>query len=405
VRIAAVSKGLMRVLFLSTWFPYPIDNGSKIRVHYLLKALAERHQVSLMSFAFDTADPDRADELRTLGVEVQAIHVNPFEQQQMMGARQFLSLTPAVTHPVREMSDAVRAMIGRQSFDTVIASTEVTATYTQLLPRGVKRVLEEHNSMSRWMWERYRSQTSALQRLRCWVSWAKTSHYEAHLFRQFDLCTMVSRQDRLTSLGLVRNSHARIEVIPNGVDCQRNRPGLSPVVLNRLIYTGAMTYQVNYNAVEYFLDEVYPIVRQSTPEVNLTVTGSRVGVDLSRLKVDDSVHFSGYVDDVRPLVSSSSICVVPIQAGGGTRLKILEAMALGTPVISTSKGAEGLAVTHNEHLLIADDPITFAGAIQRLLNEPDLRQRLAANARRLVEQHYDWDQIGRRFVDLIDCIK
>ena len=224
------------------------------------------------------------------------------------------------------------------------------------------------------------------------------------MFHQFDLCTMVSEQDRRTSLGLARNFHGRIEVIPNGVDCQRNRPGLNPAIPNRLIYTGALTYQANYNAVQYFLNEVYPIVRQSMPEVNLTITGSKVGVDLSRLRLDDSVSFSGYVDDVRPLVGGSSICVVPIQEGGGTRLKILEAMALGTPVISTSKGAEGLAAIHNEHLLIADNSATFAEGILRLLKEPDLRERLTENARRSVEQHYDWDQIGQRFVDLIENI-
>ena len=170
-----MSNGLMRVLFLSTWFPSPPDNGSKIRVHYLLKALAERHQVRLISFAFDTADPDRADELRGLGIEVQAVSVNPFDQQQKMGARRFLSLDPVVTYPVREMVEAVRASVSMAAFDTVIASTEVTATYTKLLPRWVRRVLEEHNSMSRWMWERYRAQTTPIQRLRCWLSWVKTS--------------------------------------------------------------------------------------------------------------------------------------------------------------------------------------------------------------------------------------
>jgi len=350
----------MQLLFLSTWFPYPTDNGSKIRVHYLLKALAQRHQVHLISFAFDTAAPDHANELREWGIQVQAVHANPFNQQQTMGARRFLSPAPAVTYPVREMSAAVHAAIDQRSFDIVIASIEVTATYINQLPLTTKRALEEHNSLTRWMRERYQTQTSSVQRLRCWLSWLKTSRYEARLFRQFDLCTMVSEQDRQTSLRLVRDLKHRIEVIPNGVDCQHNRPGSSSITTNRLIYTGALTYQANYNAVKYFLADVYPIVRQTVPDVTLTITGSNTGVDLGELKLDDSVSFSGYVDDVRPLVSGSQICVVPIQEGGGTRLKILEAMALGTPVIS--------------------------------------------NARRLVEQQYDWSQIGRRYAELIESI-
>lgn len=394
----------MQVLFLSTWFPYPTDNGSKIRVHYLLKALAQRHQVHLISFAFDTAAPDHAHELRAWGIKVQAVHANPFNQQQKMGARRFLSPAPAVTYPVREMSEAVQAAIGQRFVDVAIASIEVTATYVNLLPLTTKRVLEEHNSLTRWMRERYQAQTTPIQRLRCWLSWLKASRYEARLFNQFDLCTMVSEQDRQTSLRLVRDLKRRIEVIPNGVDCQRNRGGFSPVSTNRLIYTGALTYQANYNAVKYFLAEVYPIVQQTVPDVTLTITGSNTGVNLSELKLDNSVSFSGYVDDVRPLVSSSQICVVPIQEGGGTRLKILEAMALGTPVISTSKGAEGLAVENNEHILIADDAASFAAGVLRLLKDADLQNRLTANARRLVEQQYDWDRIGQRYVELIESI-
>jgi glycosyltransferase involved in cell wall biosynthesis len=136
----------------------------------------------------------------------------------------------------------------------------------------------------------------------------------------------------------------------------------------------------------------------------LLITGSTKGVDLSDLSVNNSVIFTGFVEDIRSVVAAAWMAVVPILSGGGTRIKILEAMALGTPVVATSKAAEGLTVRDGEHILLADDPATFADCTLRLLRDPFLRRRLVTNARRLVEQHYDWAQICQYFVDLVEDI-
>jgi polysaccharide biosynthesis protein PslH len=195
-------------------------------------------------------------------------------------------------------------------------------------------------------------------------------------------------------------------VVPNGVDCDRNRPGLAPGEPQRLVYNGALTYQANYDAVKYFLAEIYPLIRKAQPDVTLAVTGSTQGVNLADLALSDGVKLTGYLDDVRPVVAGSRVCVVPLQEGGGTRLKILEAMALGTPIVSTSKGAEGIEARHGEHLLLADDAASFAECTLSLLRDTDLRQRLAVNARRLVEERYDWTRIGERFAGLVeDAVK
>ncbi|MCA1553515.1 MAG: glycosyltransferase, partial [Chloroflexi bacterium] len=136
----------------------------------------------------------------------------------------------------------------------------------------------------------------------------------------------------------------------------------------------------------------------------LKITGSTQGVALNGLALDDQVELTGYLPNVHEAVASALACVVPLRIGGGTRLKILEAMALGTPVVSTPKGAEGLAVTHEEHLLIADEPQTFAREAVRLLREPALRNHLKTNARRLVERHYNWNTIGAAFNDLVHSV-
>ena len=394
----------MRILFLSTWFPYPADNGSKIRVYHLLRALSAKHQVLLLSFAFDTALPTETETLRQFCTDVQAIRRNPFQRDRPARALRFLSPAPIVTRPLREMTEAVRQALDSTSFDVVIASTEVVAAYALQVPQDTIKIIEEHNSMSRWMWERYRTQTGTLQRLRCWSSWRKTAHYEAQLFRQFDLCLMVSEQDRVASLQMLPGYTGPVEVVANGVDCAHNQPGPVPVAPHSLVFNGALTYQANYEAVKYFLTEIYPIIRRTVPDVTLTVTGSTQGVNIDALPLSDGVRFSGYVNDIRPVIAGSSACIVPIREGGGTRLKILEAMALGTPVVATSKAAEGIEATHGKHLLLADGAPAFAECVIRILNDTDFRRRLASNARQLVERRYDWSQIGGHFVSLVEDV-
>ena len=252
------------------------------------------------------------------------------------------------------------------------------------------------------MYDRHISEDRPVTLLRSWVSWQKAHQYETRLFRRFQVCTVVSPVELDYVTEMVSASNGRVEVMPNGVDCQHNRLGLAQAVPKTLVFNGALTYSANYDAMQYFLTEIYPLIQKQVPDLTLTITGSTTGVNLAGLRLDESVHLSGYVDDVRPLVASAWACVVPIRLGGGTRLKILEAMALGTPVVATSKGAEGLDGVDGEHILLADDPVEFADRTLQLLRDPALHQRLVTNARRLVEQHYDWVQIGQRFVELVE---
>lgn len=390
----------MRILFLSTWFPYPADNGSKIRVKYLLHALGQQHEVTLLSFAFGTAQPELANGLCCTNIET--IEVNPFVENQTGSVRRFLSTEPVNYRPIEAMWKLVNKTLGETRFEVVIASTEVMATYALQAQSDTIKMLEEHNSLTRMMRERYESGVGLVSSVRQWVSWQKTWRYEAKLFNQFDLVTMVSEQDRELSERILTRDVGRVAVVPNGVDCEHNRPGLTTKQPHLLIFNGSLTYDANYDAMAYFLSDIYPLIRAQMPEVSLKITGSTEGVELELLVLDKTVLLTGYVEDVRIPVAGASICVVPLRQGGGTRLKILEAMALGTAVVSTAKGAEGLEVVDGEQLLIADDPGDFANRVVGLLGDDRLRKRLSANARRLVEEKYDWQQIGARFVALVE---
>jgi glycosyltransferase involved in cell wall biosynthesis len=157
--------------------------------------------------------------------------------------------------------------------------------------------------------------------------------------------------------------------------------------------------------MRFFLGEIYPQIRHHRPGVRLRITGSKQGLDLSGLPLDESVILTGFVEDIRSEIAAATAAVVPLLAGGGTRLKILEAMALGTPVVSTRKGAEGLNVVDGQHLLMADDPTSFAKQAVRLLDDPDLRRLLSIQARDLVENRYDWAQIGKQFVSSVEKVR
>ncbi len=391
----------MRILFLSTWLPYPLDNGSKIRVHYLLRALSSRHPVTLVSFAFGSSI---ASDYQRLPPGCDAVHViekNPFDQNRAPRLVRYMSPTPLFTRPVQAMTQLVQKVLNTHDFDVVIASTEVMSTYAFLSGTSTVKILEEHNSQTRLAWERY-THSSGAYRVIKWLSWLKMRRYESTLFRKFNLVTMVSSQDAQTSKAGLPGYNGRVEIVPNGVDCEHNRPVNGPVIKNSLVFNGSLTYRPNFLAMKYFLAEIYPVLRREVPGITLTITGTTENVDLASLNLDDSVRFSGYVPDIRPYVAGAMVCVVPLLEGGGTRLKILEAMALKTPVVSTTKGAEGLDAGDGVHLLLADDSVAFANAVLQLFQNQSLRDRLAENARMLVLARYDWGQIGGRFLELVE---
>jgi len=389
----------VRILALSTWYPHPPDNGSKIRAYYLLKALHAQHDVTVVAFC-PSHDVDRARQANDAAhLNVRPVYDDPFRHATASQWLKFASPIPMIYWPSRAMQQTVAELAARETWDVIVVIQAPAAPYA-LSFKSTPKVLDIDTALSFQMRERHGRHLTSL---RTWLSWQKAHIYERQLFRHFRACTLVADHERSYLQSLLGTACA-INVIPNGVDCGHNRPGLFAVRHNSLVYNGALTYTVNYDAVQYFLKDIYPLIRQQSPEVSFTVTGSTKGVDRSGLQLDESVKLSGYVDDIRTVVGSSAICVVPLRQGSGTRLKILEAMALGIPIVSTTKGAEGLDVHHGEHLLLADDAQTFAQHTLTLLHDPALGRRLSAQARQLVEQHYDWSFIGQRFLRLVEDV-
>jgi len=389
----------MRILFLSGWYPYPASNGSKLRIYNLLRGLAQHHQVTLLSFADQpNVDPD-APAVRSLCSEVQVLPwkgFNPYSRRAWLGT---LSMTPrsAVDTFSTEMAQCIEKTLTRRDYDLVIASQLGMAGYGRWF-QGVPAMFEEVEVGL--LYEQFAQATSAWRRARHGLTWVKHRAFLGRVLRRFRACTVVSDRERQL-LSRAIPGYKAITVIPNCINLADYSDVHEIPRPDRLIFTGSFRYSVNHDAMIWFLRYIYPRIQAQVPGVHLIITGDHADQSLPPA---DNVTLTGFVDDVRPLVAGASLSVAPICAGGGTRLKILEAMALGTPVVSTSKGAEGLDVEHDEHLLMADTPEAFAEAVIRVLSEPELRARLANTAYQLVRERYDWGVVTPRFLDLVERV-
>lgn len=388
----------MRVLFLSTWFPFPLSQGSKIRAYYLIRAIARKHSTALISFAEAPIQSSWLEHIQQYCSPVKLVEKNPFAITRIDNMRGWLSTRPSSVRSAysNEMAALVRQFAEKWKPDIIVAFTFVMGAYA-LEVRGASSIIDVDNYMSRMLFESYKEAKGLRISARRYVAWRKFKNYEKWLYRQYDRCLVTTESDRdllSMQLGL---SPDKIYAIPNGVDTDYNFPTSEQPEENSLVFNGSLRYQANFDAIAYFLRDIFPFIYNENPLVHLSITGRNDGTPVEQLPNIDRVNFTGYLDDIRPVVRKSWICIVPLRIGGGTRLKILEAMALGTPVVSTSKGAEGLGVIPGEHILIADDPGEFAGQVTQLLKNPQLRQFLSFNASQFVKEKYEWEMIGERF--------
>jgi sugar transferase (PEP-CTERM/EpsH1 system associated) len=395
----------MKILFLSWWFPYPPDNGSRIRNFNLIKQLSQRNSLALLSFYQEEEELGHLDVMQPYCDEV---HLVPSHRRS--GALHRLpGLFSAQPRSLREMHNpAMQALVNKTAAsykpDLIIASEIGVADKTSIYTLGldVPKVLEDLELAV--IKEQATRQGDRLACLRHKLTWRKMAHYTSGLLRHFDGCTVASQREQANVCGLVPDRYP-VAVIPNGLDLEAYAGDFGRSQPNTLIFSGALSYCPNFEAMDFFLHQVYPLIKAHCPGVTLRITGQADSATTGRLPADEGVIFTGYLPDIRPYVAQSSVCVVPLLTGGGTRVKILEAMALGTPVVATSKGAEGLDASPGRDLLIADTPAQFAEHVLHLLNNLGLRRHLSENGRRLVQTRYNWATIGQDFDQFLQAVR
>ena len=267
-------------------------------------------------------------------------------------------------------------------------------------PEGVPVVLDEQN-IEYDVLRRVVSVTGALPRkLYNYLDYAKLKREEERAWRAVAACALTSSRDE----DFVRRvlPGARTAVVPNAVDLQRFAPTAGGADRGSLLFFGEIGYYPNTDALHFFLRDVLPRLRRSHPSIRLVIVGPSVPKAIQRYASAD-VIVTGAVADVRPYLEAARAVIVPLRVGGGTRLKILEAMAMAKPVISTRLGAEGLGVTGGRDILLADDPASFADQVRRVLDDADLATQLGSAARRMVETEYDWKTSVRKLEDLYEA--
>jgi sugar transferase (PEP-CTERM/EpsH1 system associated) len=390
----------MRILWVKVGGLWPVNAGGRIRSFHLLRELSRRHRVTVLTTHSPGDGPGGlAAQLPECEGVVSVPHVVVKHGSAGFAAsllRSWFSPYPVDLWKCRvpALEDAVRRSLATGNVDVCVVDF-LTATPNVPLGGPVPVVLFAHN-VEHVIWERLsRTESRAWRRALLALEAWKMRRAEARVCRRATLTIAVSDTDR--ALLAATAPGARVCAIPTGVDPAYFAPNGNREVPDTLIFTGSMDWYPNEDAIVHFTEAILPRIRREVPDVTMAVVGRDPTPRLRAVAAGAGVRVTGTVDDVRPYVAKAAVYVVPLRVGGGTRLKIFEALAMGKALVSTRVGAEGLPLVSGEHVLLADDPADFARAVVSLLRDPPRRRALGLAARRLVEERYTWAQVAREF--------
>jgi glycosyltransferase involved in cell wall biosynthesis len=390
----------MRILWIKAELLHPVDKGGRIRSYQMLRALSRQHHVTYLCLDDGLAAADAVERAREYAQEVVVV---PFRPPRKLTVGYFADLLRNLFSPLpyaiaRYDSPELRARVRQLApgsdlivCDFLMASVDVPVD----LPAPA--VLFQHN-VEAAIWQRHAAVAQhPLRRAYMRLQWQRMLRYEAQQCRRFAHVVAVSALDA----EVMRREYgaASVGCVPTGVDLEYFRASRPrPPDSRELVFIGSMDWMPNDDGIRWFASEIFSRIQQHIAGARLTVVGRSPSTAMRELAArNPAIEVTGTVADVRPYLERGAISVVPLRVGGGTRLKIYEAMAAGVPVVSTAIGAEGLPLRHGEHLLIADTTDEQVNAICALLREPAHAAELAANALRFVEQHCSWDAAAERF--------
>ena len=390
----------MNILFLAFELPYPLDRGGRIKTFHYLKALAQRHRVTLVALS---RSPLENQYLGQFDGWLEAVHLVPID----------LSLARKVRLAglgLGRQKPFVMALYDDQGVRNLVSNLLLAQDYdciyadhlhmSQYVPWSVNSftVLDQHNVEAMILYRFFQSCQWGPLKAFAWREWQRMAVYEPAECRRFDMVWVTTPVDA----DLVRpwmRPGGQLEVLPIGVDVEYFEYTPRPPRPRSLVALGTLAWQPNADGVLWFCREILPLVRDHVPDLTLQIIGDRPPAALCKLADEESaIELLGRVDDVRPYLTGGAGLVVPLRVGSGMRVKVLDALALGMPVVSTTVGCEGIAVTHGQDILIADEPMDFARAVVDLVNDGELQQRLSMAGRALVMERYAWpvvyDQIS-----------
>jgi sugar transferase (PEP-CTERM/EpsH1 system associated) len=390
----------MRILWLKSDLLLPLDKGGKLRTWHLMRHLARRHEITYLAFREPDQPAADVEGMKEVAARVETVT----RREPAKGTLRFyldaaLHLVDPLPYAVGKYRSAeyrrrLDALLAEGNFDLIVCDFLFPAVN---LPRRLPcpAVMFTHNVESE-IWRRHAETKSGLiGRLLYGAQHRRMLRYERRELARFDGILAVSDADRETFARLYPGAISQpVHVVPTGVDTDYFEPSPSDATSHAMVFTGSMDWLPNEDAMLYFCREVMPAIRAELPDASLAIVGRTPTPAVKRLAEERGVTVTGRVDDVRPHMKDAAVYIVPLRIGGGTRLKIFEAMAMGKAVVSTTIGAEGLPVTDGEHVRLADDPAAFARAVVHLMRDLDDRRRIEAAARALVVARYDWSAVA-----------
>jgi glycosyltransferase involved in cell wall biosynthesis len=390
----------MRILWAKMGGLWPPTSGGRTRSLQIITELARRHEVTVVTTHGDDDDPEGlAGQLSGCKRVISFAYQVPKRGSAafpMTVARSWLSRDPVDLWKWRvpDVRDSVADLMASGAIDVCVADF-LFAVNNVPLGGPVPTVLFEHN-VEYLIWKRLHDlETVPWKKALLAVEWRKLRAREGEACRNVDLTIAVSEHDRDRLAALA--PHADITWIPTGVDINYFNPAMNHERPAHAVFSGSMDWHPNEDAVTYYINEILPLVRAAVPDASFTIVGRNPTEQVRQAAAAAGAEVTGTMDDIRPAIADAAVCVVPLRAGSGTRLKIFEALAMGKAVVSTTVGAEGLSITPGVHYVAADGAREFADAVIALLKDPERRNRIAAAGRDLVESRYSWAQVARPF--------
>jgi glycosyltransferase involved in cell wall biosynthesis len=392
----------MHILFLTQILPYPPTSGPKVKTWHVLRFLSQHgHKITLVSFV----RPEEMEYIEAVKAACSRVYPIPIKRSLIKDfgymLRSQITGRPFLVErdDLAEMRSRIQEIVAQDAVDVIHADQLTMAQFA--LPYAHRAngkpilVFDAHNAV--WtITERMKQNAPFYLRLPLVLETKRIKKYEGMIIQRFDATFAVTELDRqalMEALPGSRSTHREsITVVPIAVDTDQIRPVVRQAGSLNILTMGTLYYPPNADGIRWFVGEVFPLIRSKIPDVTLTIIGKNPPADFLKLAEDKKtgIRVTGFVPDLDPYFAESALAVIPVRAGGGMRVRILEAFARAMPVVTTTVGLEGIHAEHEKDVLVADSPMDFAKAVSRLLRDASLQEQLSTNGRRLVEEKYDW---------------
>jgi glycosyltransferase involved in cell wall biosynthesis len=405
--MASVGERRLKILFLSQRFLYPMDSGGKIRTGKILEHLKDIFDITLISNVESPKDDCYLHNMKGLCHQFYGV---PWKEVLKYTPRFYMRIlyrsfsrypVTVINDYSKSLEESILVAIKKDRYDLLICDfLQPSLNFKKVY--NYPKLLFQHNVESIIMRRHFEAAQDLLSKLFWWIQWIKMNRYERNACSEFAGVVTVSETDKSI---LEQEFGARnVFAIPTGVDTEYFAPSHEPVVENSLVFTGAMDWLPNEDAILFFAREILGKIRAQIPTITLTVVGRNPSRRLvAELQRDPAITIVGRVDDVRPFIGRHALYIIPLRIGGGTRIKAYEAMAMGKAVVSTRIGIEGLPVQHGEHVMMADTPAEFAAAVVHLLTHAAMRRQIETAARDYMCANFGWRQATLAFAEA--CVR